>query len=64
MLAEEALGSYSFRIKDVHQWDCILGETSCEDDDLEVFAYFNDKLAATRSHLDIDIARATLNINR
>ena len=64
MLAEEALGSYFFRIKDVHQWDCILGETSREDDDLEVFAYFNDELAATRSHLDIDIARATLNINR
>ena len=63
MLTEQSLRSHSLRVQNVHQRDSILRQTSREDDYLEVLAHLNNELLAVWAHLDVYVARSTLDVD-
>ena len=63
MLSEQPLRGDSLWIEHVHEWDRIFAQTGGENDDFVVFAHFDDKFAAFGPNLDVDVARAPLNID-
>ena len=63
MLAEQSLGSYSLRVKDVHQRYRILRKTRCEYYHFKVLAHLNNELLAVWSDLDVNVARTAFDID-
>ena len=63
MLTEQALRSDPLWIKNIHEWDSILGQTRSEDDHFEVFSDFNYEFATAWADLYIDIASAAFYVD-
>lgn len=62
MVPEKSLGSHTLRVQDIHEWNSIFWKTCCEDDNFEILSNFDNKLAAVRPHLDIDVACASFDV--
>ena len=64
VLAEQSLRGDPLRVEHVHQWDRILAQTCSEDDNFIILAHLNDKFAALRTNLNVDVASTTFDVDR